>query len=162
MKISAKDEYGLRILLRIAKDGGEQGISIARLSEAEGISEPYVAKITRLLRIAGLIKSNLGSRGGYVLVQEPDAITINHVLKSLDGKLFDQSFCKSYTGIQSLCTNSVDCSIRSLWKVIQSSLDDLLEKITLADLMSSEGKSQSSLQRKTRRNSLKIREAREA
>ncbi len=53
MKITAQEEYGLRILIRIASCRDAEGISIPRLSEAEGISKHYVAKLTRLLRMEG-------------------------------------------------------------------------------------------------------------
>jgi Rrf2 family protein len=138
MKISSQDEYGLRILLRITRADVETGLSIPKLSELEGLSEPYVGKLTRTLRLAGLIKSTRGHKGGYVLAKAPQEITINEVLTALGGKLFDISFCGSHAGIGKLCTNSVDCSVRSLWTMMQHTLDNLLEKVTLADLMSTE------------------------
>ena len=139
MKISAKDEYGLRILLRIAQEGEEEGMSISRLSEAEGISEPYVAKITRMLRLNGFIQSTRGSRGGYVLMRNAAEIKVNDVLRALDGKLFDETFCGSHSGTQKFCTNSVDCSVRSLWKLVQHKVDEILDNITLQDLMNNSG-----------------------
>lgn len=146
MKISAKDEYGLRILLRIAKTGGDEALSISKLSEAEGISEPYAAKIARLLRIHGFIQSNRGKQGGYVLSKPASEIHIHDVLKALDGKLFDAGFCNNHTGSMKFCTNSVDCSVRSLWRVIQGTVDRLLENITIADLLGTEGQARSGLE----------------
>lgn len=140
MKISSQDEYGLRILLRIARADAELGLSIPQLSELEGISEPYVGKLTRTLRLAGLVQSTRGHKGGYILAKPVEAININEVLTALGGKLFDQKFCGDHTGISGgLCTNSVDCSVRSLWKMVQFTLDNLLDKVTLADLMNTEG-----------------------
>ena len=63
MKITAQEEYGLRILIRIARN--EKGMSIPQLSEAEGLSDHYVAKLTRLLRMEGFINSSPGYKGGY-------------------------------------------------------------------------------------------------
>ena len=138
MKISAQDEYGIRVLIRIAKSDQEDGMSLPQLSEAEGISNPYMAKITRALRIAGFIQSTRGYKGGYVLAKEPSEIKVGDVLKAMDGALFDERFCNLHTGDFSLCTNSVDCSVRSLWRIIQHSLDKLLDKITLEDLVGPE------------------------
>lgn len=138
MKISAQDEYGIRVLIRIAKADADEGMSLPQLSEAEGISSPYMAKITRSLRIAGFIQSNRGSKGGYVLALEPASIKVGQVLKAMDGVLFDDRFCRVHTGAETICTNSVDCSVRSLWRIIQHSLDNILDKITLADLVDSE------------------------
>lgn len=135
MKITAAEEYGVRMLIRIASADATVGLSIPQLSEAEGLSEPHVAKICRTLRMEGFINSTPGNKGGYVLAKQPNEIIINDVMKALGGNLFDQQFCDAHTGLGRLCTNSVDCSTRSLWKMIQFTLDNLLNKLTLQDLM---------------------------
>lgn len=141
MKITAQEEYGLRILLRIARCQDKNGMSIPQLSEAEGLTGAYVAKLTRKLRIEGYINSTPGNKGGYVLAQPPANINMNQVLKTLGGPLFDKSFCGDYSGSLKFCTNSVDCSVRSLWTMIQFSVDHLLDKVTLDDLINSEEQS---------------------
>ena len=138
MKITAQEEYGLRILLRIAGCRDAEGMNIPQLSEAEGIGPHYVAKLTRILRLEGFINSTPGYKGGYILVKPAKQIVINDVLKALGGALYDQKFCGSHSGALNLCVNSVDCSSRSLWKMIQFTMDQLLDKITLADLVKSE------------------------
>ena len=138
MKITSSEEYGIRILIRIASAHAVEGLSIPQLSEAEKLTEPHVAKICRTLRMEGFINSTPGYKGGYVLAKPADTIVINDVLKALGGTLFDQQFCDAHTGIGQLCTNSVDCSTRSLWKMIQFTLDNLLNKLTLKDLMVNE------------------------
>jgi len=138
MKITSQEEYGLRVLLRIAKCREREGMTIQALSFAEGLSTPYVAKLTRMLRLAGYINSTPGNKGGYVLSRPAVQININQVLKILGGSLFEKSFCEDYSGILKFCTNSVDCSIRSLWQMVQITIDNLLDKITLEDLISSE------------------------
>ena len=141
MKITAQEEYGLRMLLRIAGCRDEDGMSIPQLSEAEGISPHYVAKLTRVLRMEGFINSTPGYKGGYVLAKPANEIVINKVLKALGGPLFDTDFCGLHAGALKLCTNSVDCSSRSLWKMIQFTVDQLLDKVTLHDLVTTEKES---------------------
>ena len=141
MKITAQEEYGLRILLRIARCQDNNGMSIPQLSEAEGLTAAYVAKLTRKLRIEGYINSTPGNKGGYVLARAPGDFNMNQVLKTLGGPLFDKSFCGDYSGSLKFCTNSVDCSVRSLWQMVQFSVDQLLDKTTLSDLISSGEKS---------------------
>lgn len=141
MKISAQEEYGLRILLRIAKCNVGESMSIQALSNLEGLSPAYAAKLTRILRQAGYINSTPGNIGGYILAKPAAEININNVLKSLGGALFNNEFCGSYSGAVKLCTNSVDCSVRSLWQMIQFSIDQLLDKVSLQDLIGSEEKS---------------------
>lgn len=135
MKITANEEYGMRILIRIASADAFSGLSIPQLSEAEGLSEPHIAKICRTLRMSGFLKSTPGNKGGYILSKPASEIVINDVMKSLGGNIYDPQFCDSHAGLGRLCTNSVDCSTRSLWKMIQFTLDQLLDKLTLQDLM---------------------------
>jgi len=146
MKITAQEEYGLRILLRIAGCKDAEGMSIPQLSDAEGIGPHYVAKLARMLRMEGFINSTPGYKGGYILAKPAKEIIINDVLKSLGGALYDTKFCGSHAGTLNLCVNSVDCSSRSLWKMIQYTMDQLLDKITLADLVKSDDEPSKRLQ----------------
>jgi Rrf2 family protein len=141
MKITAQEEYGLRLLIRLAACKDPNGMSIPQLSEAEGITGTYVAKLTRILRLKGFIKSKPGNKGGYELARPAKEIVLNDALKALGGPMFSNNFCGSHSGTMKLCTNSVDCSARSLWQMIQYTLDQLLDKVTLHDLVNSEKES---------------------
>lgn len=138
MKISAQDEYGLRILLQIARAHPEEGLSLSQIGELENISQAYAAKLTRSLRMAGFIQSMRGHKGGYILAIPTSEIKVNHVLKAMGGVMYDEKFCGHHAGTLSLCTNSIDCSLRSLWTVLQWNMDKLLDQISLADLLNSE------------------------
>jgi Rrf2 family protein len=85
----------------------------------------------------GLINSTPGYKGGYILAKPEKKITINTVLKALGGTLFNEDFCGLHSGTLKLCVNSVDCSTRSLWKMIQFTVDQFLDQVTLYDLMNS-------------------------
>lgn len=138
MKISAQEEYGLRILIRIARSANTENMSIPVLSQLEGLSTAYVGKLTGVLRKAGFINSNPGNIGGYILARPASDIPIGEVLQVLGGNLFDKDFCGDFSGNTKFCTNSPDCSVRSLWRIIQFSIDRVLDKITLADLTETE------------------------
>ncbi len=138
MKFSSQEEYGLRLLLRIGKDNSENGMTIPELSELEGLSEANVAKILRILRLSGFVESSRGQTGGYKLTREAKDIKVGDVLTTLGGKLYESSFCDLHSGVETICTNSIDCSIRSLWKTVQTMLDQLLSRISLQDLLGSE------------------------
>ncbi len=138
MKISSQEEYGMRILLRIARSSATDNMSIPVLSQLEGLSQAYVGKLTGILRKADFIHSNPGNIGGYILARPAKEINVNEVLKALGGSLFDKEFCGDFSGNTRFCTNSLDCSVRSLWRIIQFSVDRVLNKITLEDLIQSE------------------------
>ena len=138
MKFSSQEEYGLRCLLRVAKEGGEKGLTIPEISKAEGITTHNTAKILRALRLGGFLESSRGQIGGYTLSRAADKIMVSDVLSSLGGKLYDEEFCNTHSGEMKICTNSIDCSIRSLWQMLQNAIDGVINKITLKDLISSE------------------------
>ncbi len=135
MKLSSQEEFGLRCLLRVGRAGAEGSVAISELARSEGISEPNVAKMMRLLRTAGLVQSTRGQAGGYALARPADAISIGEALAALGGRLYEASFCDTHAGVGRLCTNMPDCSIRSVWRMVQRAVDDVLEKITLKDLL---------------------------
>jgi len=138
MKFSAQEEYGLRCLISIGKDYGNRGLTIPEISEIERISQHNVAKLLRILRLGGFLESERGQTGGYTLTRAPEKISIGDVLSVLGGRLFDDSFCKSHAGTVTICTNTSDCSVRSLWRVLQDAVDRVLENLTLKDLLQSE------------------------
>jgi Rrf2 family protein len=138
MKFSSQEEYGIRCLLRIARESGDKGLTIPEISKAEGISTHNTAKILRVLRLGGFLESSRGQIGGYTLSRPANEILISEVLSTLGGKLYDAEFCNSHTGEMKICTNSIDCSIRSLWQMLQNSIDGVLKNISLKDLISSE------------------------
>jgi Rrf2 family protein len=138
MKFSSQEEYGLRCLLRIARQRGKASLTIPEISEAEGLSSFYVAKLMRILRRAGLVKSARGQIGGYSLSRPPHQITVGEALTALGGRLFESDFCAGHTGIEKACTSVVDCSIRSLWQAVQNVVDQVLSKTTLTDLLRNE------------------------
>jgi Rrf2 family protein len=136
MKFSSQEEYGIRCLLRIGKS--KNGLTIPEISDLEGLSTANVGKLLRTLRLGGIIEATRGQSGGYKLAKPAEEIIIGDVLSVLGGKLFEDDFCSSHTGIGNICTNSIDCSIRSLWKTVQTVVDNVVLKISLRDLLGNE------------------------
>jgi Rrf2 family protein len=136
MKFSSQEEYGLRCLIRIGR--APNGLTIPEISEMEGLSTALAGKLLRLLRLGGFIDSSRGQSGGYKLSRPADEIVIGDVLAVLGGKLFEAGFCDDHAGAELICTHTVDCSIRSLWRTVQNLLDSVLGKTTLHDLLGTE------------------------
>src|SRR5210317_1116605 len=133
MKISSTEEYGLRILILLAKQGN--GMSINDIAEMEGITQANVAKICRVLRMNGFIKSKKGHTGGYEIANPPETISLDSVMKALGEPLYGEGFCNRFIPGQELCTNNLDCSVRSVWQMLQDSIDKALAQKNLADLL---------------------------
>jgi Rrf2 family protein len=92
----------------------------------------------RALRQGGLVTSTRGPGGGYRLARDPKEVTAWEVIGSLGGSFFPESFCESHPGVLRDCIHSTDCSIRALWRALETGLRDVLDRITLADLQRDE------------------------
>ena len=138
MKLTSQEEYGLRCLLRVGRAAPGESLTIAELSRAEGISEPNVAKMMRVLRRGGFVNSTRGQAGGYALSRPAGEIMVGQVLATLGGRLYEPAFCEGHSGLELSCTHMPDCSIRSVWRMVQRAVDQVLGRITLKDLLKSE------------------------
>jgi len=135
MKITAQEEYGIRCLLRIGRTGPGASVTIPEVSRAEGISAHYAAKLLRILRRGGLVKSTRGQAGGYTLSRPPEEIKISEALAMLGGRLYGPEFCQHHAGRGQVCANTADCSVRPLWCSLQGVVDQVLARTTLGDLL---------------------------
>ncbi len=140
MQISSTEEYGLRCALVLARSSEQ--LSASQIAEREGISVEYVSKLLHLFKKAQLVESVRGSRGGFRLAKAPNAVTVKEVFEAIQAQQKTpqktKDFCKSHAGQQNSCVHLSDCSVRPMWTVLFSYFDDLLERIHLSDLMSSE------------------------
>jgi Rrf2 family protein len=111
-------------------------LTIAEMSQREGISTPNVAKIMRILRRAGLVLSTRGKSGGYTLARHAAEIPVSEALGALGGRLFDSQFCDRHAGQALTCANLGDCSIRPVLRHLQEAVD--LGRLTLKSLLVTE------------------------
>lgn len=134
MKLTAKEEYGLRCLLQIARQPGAFA-TIDEIASREGLTSTYVAKLLRLMRKAGLVTSIRGRRGGFRLSRSGTEISVGQVLSVLGGRLYSEQFCRSYRAHKRACVHDSDCSIRSLWAAIGSLVENATSRVMLQDLL---------------------------
>jgi len=143
MKITSQEEYGLRCLLRLAREERSHSLTIPEIAAAEGMSPPYVAKLLSVLRQGGLIESVRGRAGGYRLAKSPAEIQLGAVLLVLGEPLFDNpGYCQRHAGSEaegSTCVHQGCCTLRALWQTLETWMRGALDQITLADFLQSEG-----------------------
>jgi Rrf2 family protein len=138
MQLLAQEEYGLRCLLAVAQQRGDEPLTIHEVAEREGLSPEYAAKLMRALRQAGLVVSTRGAAGGYRLARPPEQITAWQVIQVLGGSPFPEEFCDSHPGQRRDCVHTSGCAIRGLWRSVESAVRGVLDRVTLADLLGSE------------------------
>jgi Rrf2 family protein len=132
VKVSAKEQYGLRAMAELAKQYGAGPTSLSTVSEVQGISLDYLEQIVPALRDAELVVSTRGAKGGYELARPPDQITVAEILRALEGEILPVRCVVD--DCTDLCTRTDDCSARTVWKTIHDQVSDTLDGMLLADL----------------------------
>lgn len=131
MKFTARGEYGIRAMAFLALKEGSAPVSLQEMSQADDLPVHFLAQIMFALRKAQLVNSVRGSRGGYFLSRPASQIKIGEILRALRE---DTSFLGCLKEGRT-CDRSEPCPSRSFWGQAKQSLDFLMEKTTLADLV---------------------------
>lgn len=131
MRISTRGRYGLRAALELAIHYDGPPVSAKEIAASQEISEKYLEHLIATLRNAGLVQSVRGARGGYKLARPPSQITLLELLKPLEGD-FSPVECVDKPEI---CDRSGTCITREIWKKIKNSIENVLESMTLQDLV---------------------------
>ena len=132
MKLSTKGRYGLRALIDLAQNGGEQPVSITSISTRQDISERYLEQLMSMLKKAGIVRSVRGAGGGYVLVKRLEDISVGDVLRAL----VDCAGLEPNGG----CSVSDSCVTKYVWKKINDSINQTVDEIKLDQLVKENGK----------------------
>ncbi len=129
MRISCKVEYGIRALLDLALHGNG-GPSLSRdTAQRQGIPETYLNQLLIQLRRGGLIASVRGPRGGHMLAQPAESITVLHILEALEGPLVVVP-----EGLPESMSVETDAILSSLWDELRTTMEAHLSAVTLQDL----------------------------
>lgn len=131
-RIPERLHLGLMLMTELASnhEAGE-ALSLRVIAERMSVSDGYLEEISASLRFAKLIRGQTGPRGGYVLAKDPSKITIEEIIRAIEGP-FELVAChgKNGCGRQSVCRSKV------LWDFLQVGIEDLLKKKTLSELIS--------------------------
>lgn len=130
MKLSTKGRYGVKAMVELAINYGQEPLSIKTISQRQNISEYYLEQLFSPLRKAGLIKSIRGAQGGYILNKEPVEIKVSDIMIVLEGPI-EIAGCIDGTE----CDNVDCCATRLLWTKIKNSIDEVMESISLQDIV---------------------------
>jgi Rrf2 family cysteine metabolism transcriptional repressor len=135
MHISTRGEYGVRIMIDLARHYGGGVRSLTEISQAEGLPIQYLEQLIKKLRDADLVASVRGAHGGYTLSRAPEHIRMSEVLRTLEGSLGPYT-CLNDDSANVVCDwDRIDhCSTRVLWARLRDAIVHTLEGITLAEL----------------------------
>lgn len=135
MKLTAKEQYGLRALADLAQRYGSGPVALSEIAQAQGLSLGYLEQVAGLLRQAGLLISWRGAAGGYSLAYPPEEITIGDVVRILDGGIRLLPCLEGDRVGSAACARAADCTRQAAWGRLQGRLELALGQVTLADLI---------------------------
>lgn len=137
--ITKKTKYALKALAYLTHESDHgKPVLISELAANEKIPKKFLEAILLELKNKGVLQSKKGKGGGYALAKKPEKIDLITVMRILEGPLAPLP-CLSQTAHAKCdeCDNEVTCGIRSMMKSVYEAQIQVLEKLTLKDLMSS-------------------------
>ncbi|GGB32060.1 Fe-S cluster assembly transcriptional regulator IscR [Oceanisphaera marina] len=134
MRLTSKGRYAVTAMLDVALHGDTGPVSLAHISERQGISLSYLEQLFARLRKHGLVSSVRGPGGGYRLGMEQSAISVGAIIVAVDESV-DATKCQG----KGDCQNGNQCLTHSLWCSLSDRISDFLEGISLAELVSQQG-----------------------
>ena len=132
MKVSAKEQHGLRAMAELAGRYGQGPVPLSEIADALGVSLDYLEQVVPSMRDAGLLQSTRGAHGGYELALPPDQITVGQVLHALDGDILPIRCLGADQ--EASCVRSPTCAARAVWETVHQRVVETLNGMTLADL----------------------------
>lgn len=132
MKISTKGRYALRVMLDLAVNNTGEYIKVKQIAGRQGLSEKYLEQIIAVLNKAGYVKSTRGAQGGYRLAKEPGYYTVGMILRLTEGSLAPVACLEEDNSECERCDN---CETLGVWKELQQAINNVVDGITLADLV---------------------------
>ncbi len=131
MKFSTKTRYGIRAILEIAMNAGENGIYQKEIAQNQDISYKYLDQIINALKVAGLVTKAGGRKSGYVLTRKPSDITIYDIHVA-----FEPGICViDCVSLDFSCDREKFCSLKGFWGKLNNQIVEYFKSITIKDLM---------------------------
>ena len=135
MILSTKGRYGLKAIFELSLSYGDGPVSLKKICDKYDISENYLEQLFGKLKRAGYIKTTRGAQGGYSLAMEPKDITVGMILRTLEGEI-TASDCIN----KEICSRESICATRVIWEKIEKSINDVIDNITLIDMIQEHNK----------------------
>lgn len=132
MKISTKGRYALRMVVDLAENSENTYISLKDIAQRQNISKKYLEQIVPLLSNNGILRTNRGNKGGYMLSKKPCDISVAEVITAAEGTLAPIS-CLEYSPND--CPRSSECATLFMWEGLYKVVSEYLESISIQDIV---------------------------
>lgn len=132
MWISRRTDYATRALLALALDQDSRPVKIQELAERTDTPVSILEQVLPQLRSAGIVRSERGPSGGYRLNHAPEDITLERVVRVLQGPLAPISCATRHE--PEPCSMLEGCSLNAAWAEVRDATIAILERTTFATL----------------------------
>ncbi len=131
MKISTRTRYGIRAVLELAENYQKGPLKLGIIAGRQDISVKYLEQIMAILKSGDFIRSIRGPRGGYMLAKAPNQIKLSDVFGCLEGHVTTVECVEN----ENYCARSTDCIAKQLWQQVHKAMRNVLQSVTLQDLI---------------------------
>jgi Rrf2 family protein len=130
MRVSAKSDYAMRVLVELAADRS-QPLTCEAIAQSQDIPYRFLKSVVRDLRQAGLVRSQRGCEGGYWLARDAADITLSDVVAAIDGDLVSVHGASP----DDLTYPAPADRVSDVWRSVQAGVARILSDLTIADLL---------------------------
>jgi Rrf2 family protein len=145
MMFSTRAEYGVRVMVELARRNDDEPVSLADIAEGDGLPLAYLEHLAARLRKAGLVESRRGARGGYLLARPAKEITMAEVVEALEGSIAPIECISEGVDGHLVCSREAEtdhvCPTKLLWTRVRGSIVTTLQDTRLSDLVQDKRKS---------------------
>ncbi len=134
LHFSTRGEYGVRLMVELARHHGDGPVSLSEMAEHEELPRPYLEQLVVSLREAGLVTSTRGARGGYELSRDPAEIRMYEVITALEGPITPMTCASADPEHAAICSRAGCCNVEPLWQRVRDAIVEALDSMTLAEL----------------------------
>ena len=134
MRLTTKGRYAVTAMLDLALHFKDGPITLADISQRQGISLSYLEQLFSKLRKNGLVDSTRGPGGGYRLSRDAHEVAVADVITAVDEKV-ETTRC----GGLSNCQDDQQCLTHELWTDLSQQIHGFLKGISLGQLVERQG-----------------------
>ena len=140
MRLSRRSEYGLRALIDLVRHEGEGPIPLTTLAGRNRLPLKFLEQIMATLKHAGIVRTTLGTHGGYAMAAQASTVSIGRVVRLLDGALAPIG-CVSLRYYEPCsCPDEATCPLRDVMIDVRDAMLEILDSETLAQLAGRPGR----------------------
>src|SRR5262245_49098931 len=136
MNVGRRVDYAVRALSYLAGQSDGQVVSRTDIENSQEIPTFYLSKIMKDLVAGGLVRSHIGSKGGFTLAKPAGAITIKDVYETVERPLVLMECLDKGTDYCSFCAV---CLQKTIWQEAQTVLANFLAGVTIASIADRQG-----------------------